>query len=72
MQTNFTQYNLSKVQCRPEHYQALILPKFQLNLQFELILGNLSPFLFPGVAMNLKHADFYMNNQLKILLDKYH
>ena len=28
--------------------------------------------LIPGVALNLKHSDFYMNQQLKTFLDRFY
>ncbi len=57
----FSQYHLSKIHCRPEHLASLTLPLFQLHLKYDLSFPSLSSLLIPGVALTLKHADFFMN-----------
>ena len=48
------------------------LPIFQLHLKYDLSFTHLSQMLIPGVALNLRHSEFYVNQQLRTFLDRYY
>ena len=63
---------MSNIKCRKEHLAAVTLPLFELHLKYDMHLQSLSPMLIPGLALTLKHSDFFMNQQLKAFLDRYY